>query len=278
MEARKITVVNSMSQSSKTIMSGASTLGELKNDLTGNHITFNNDCSFTEGISRTALLNDDSQLPMNVTYRGNQTNELVILISATKSKISSGAFERGDLYYMIHNDVNLRLYILEQSGKNFTNISTAELNNLVNNYQDLRLYILEQSGKNFTNISTAELNNLVNNYQEHHTLAHTVTPDEEEDDSYQSDDVCSDEEDDDVCSDDDDEDSDVRNDVYEALNEIDCFDETDINLIMEFIKNFMEYKKHHGNMYSAASNASNNGISSSYSQDDLNDIINGVNQ
>lgn len=241
MEARKITVVNSMSQSSKTIMSGASTLGELKNDLTANHITFNNECSFTEGISRTALLNDDSQLPMNVTYRGNQTNELVILISATKSKISSGAFERGDLYYMIHNDVNLRLYILEQSGKNFTNISTAELNNLVNNYQ------------------------------EHHTLAYTVTPDEEEDDSYQSDDVCSDE-------DDDDEDSDVRNDVYEALNEIDCFDETDINLIMEFIENFMEYKKHHGNMYSAASNASNNGISSSYSQDDLNDIINGVNQ
>ena len=241
MEARKITVVNSMSQSSKTIMSGASTLGELKNDLTANHIIFSNDCSFTEGISRTALLNDDSQLPMNVTYRGNQTNELVILISATKSKISSGAFERGDLYYMIHNDVNLRLYILEQSGKNFTNVSTAELNNLVNNYQ------------------------------EHHTLAHTVTPDEEEDDSYQSDDVCSDE-------DDDDEDSDVRNDVYEALNEIDCFDETDINLIMEFIKNFMEYKKHHGNMYSAASNASNNGISSSYSQDDLNDIINGVNQ
>ena len=241
MEARKITVVNSMSQSSKTIMSGASTLGELKNDLTANHITFNNDCSFTEGISRTALLNDDSQLPMNVTYRGNQTNELVILISATKSKISSGAFERSDLYYMIHNDVNLRLYILEQSGKNFTNISTAELNNLVNNYQ------------------------------EHHTLAHTVTPDEEEDDSYQSDDVCSDE-------DDDDEDSDVRNDVYEALNEIDCFDETDINLIMEFIKNFMEYKKHHVNMYSAASNTSDNGISSSYSQDDLNDIINGVNQ
>lgn len=241
MEARKITVVNSMSQSSKTIMSGASTLGELKDDLTANHITFNNDCSFTEGISRTALLNDDSQLPMNVTYRGNQTNELVILISATKSKISSGAFERGDLYYMIHNDVNLRLYILEQSGKNFTNISTAELNNLVNNYQ------------------------------EHHTLAHTVTPDEEEDDSYQSDDVCSNE-------DDDDEDSDVRNDVYEALNEIDCFDETDINLIMEFIKNFMEYKKHHGNIYSAVYNASNNGISSSYSQDDLNDIINGVNQ
>ena len=241
MEARKITVVNSMSQSSKTIMSGASTLGELKNDLTANNITFNNECSFTEGISRTALLNDDSQLPMNVTYRGNQTNELVILISATKSKISSGAFERGDLYYMIHNDVNLRLYILEQSGKSFVNISTAELNNLVNNYQ------------------------------EHHTLAHTVTPDEEEDDSYQSDDVCSNE-------DDDDEDSDVRNDVYEALNEIDCFDETDINLIMEFIKNFMEYKKHHGNMYSAASNASNNGISSSYSQDDLNDIINGVNQ
>ena len=241
MEARKITVVNSMSQSSKTIMSGASTLGELKDDLTANHITFNNDCSFTEGISRTALLNDDSQLPMNVTYRGNQTNELVILISATRSKISSGTFERGDLYYMIHNDVILRLYILEQSGKNFTNISTAELNNLVNNYQ------------------------------EHHTLAHTVTPDEEEDDSYQSDDVCSDE-------DDNDEDSDVRNDVYEALNEIDCFDETDINLIMEFIKNFMEYKKHHGNMYSAASNTSNNSISSSYSQDDLNDIINGVNQ
>ena len=119
MEARKITVVNSMSQSSKTIMSGASTLGELKNDLTANHITFNNECSFTEGISRTALLNNDSQLPMNVTYRGNQTNELVILISATKSKISSGAFERGDLYHMIHNDVNLRLYILEQSGKNF---------------------------------------------------------------------------------------------------------------------------------------------------------------
>ena len=241
MEARKITVVNSMSQSSKTIMSGASTLGELKNDLTANHITFNNDCSFTEGVSRTALLNNDSQLPTNVTYRGNQTNELVILISATKSKISSGAFERGDLYHMIHNDVNLRLYILEQSGKNFTNISTAELNNLVNNYQ------------------------------EHHTLAHTVTPDET-DDSYNDDDVCSD--DDEL----DDSDSDARNDIYDALNEIMCFDETDINLIMEFIKNFKEYKENHGNMNTAASNTLDNGIRSSYSQDDLNDIINGVNQ
>ena len=235
MEARKITVVNSMSQSSKTIMSGATTLGELKDDLTANHITFNNDCSFTEGVSRTALLNNDSQLPTNVTYRGNQTNELVILISATKSKISSGAFERGDLYHMIHNDVNLRLYILEQSGRNFTNISTAELNNLVNNYQ------------------------------EHHTLAHTVTSDET-DDSYNDDDEL------------DDSDSDARNDIYDALNEIMCFDETDINLIMEFIKNFKEYKENHGNMNTAASNTLDNGIRSSYSQDDLNDIINGVNQ
>ena len=241
MEARKITVVNSMSQSSKTIMSGAATLGELKDDLTANNITFNNDCSFTEGVSRTALLNNESQLPTNVTYRGHQTNELVILISATKSKISSGAFKRGDLYHMIHNDV------------------------------DLSLYVLEQSGRNFTNVSTVELNNLVNNYQEHHTLAHTVTPDET-DDSYNDDDVCSD--DDEL----DDSDSDARNDIYDALNEIMCFDETDINLIMEFIKNFKEYKEHHGNMNTAASNILNNGMRSSYSQDDLNDIINGVNQ
>ena len=107
---------------------------------------------------------------------------------------------RGDLYHMIHNDVNLRLYILEQSGKNFTNINTVELNNLVNNYQ------------------------------EHHTLAHTVTPLMKKKMILIS-----------V----------MMYVVMKMMMKIVmlemmsmkhlmtwCFDETDINLIMEFIKNF----------------------------------------
>lgn len=90
METRKITVKSTLTQSTHTIMSTATTLGELKADLTANNINHDN-MIFREGLTRTEFIDDASVLPTNVMYKGNPTNELVFIISINGKKIDSGA-------------------------------------------------------------------------------------------------------------------------------------------------------------------------------------------
>lgn len=124
METRKITVVDSQSQSVKVIMSAAETLGELKQDLSANGYSLENK-AFYEGLTRIELKTDNSILPHDVPRNGTTTNELVIRITTAQKKINSG-MTRAEVYQTI-KERNLAETVKNMYGKNFTQCSTADL-------------------------------------------------------------------------------------------------------------------------------------------------------
>jgi sRNA-binding carbon storage regulator CsrA len=143
MESRKITIVSTKTQSTKVIMSGAETLAELKTDLLNAGIDFTN-MAFYEGTSKTELKSDDSILPKDVPYTNRRTgetiitNELVFMLTNVNKKIASGTckkltMSRADVYKAIKEN-NLQDLCKEKLGKNFTQCSTADLQNIVMQY------------------------------------------------------------------------------------------------------------------------------------------------
>ena len=131
MEARKITIVSTKTQSKSVIMSSATTLGDLKSDLRANNIDYH-DMTFYEGLSKVELKDDNAILPHDIPYRGTVTNELVFMLTNPTSKIKSGA-DRYTLYSTIKEN-GLKGKCLEEYGKNYTNCSTAHLENLISKY------------------------------------------------------------------------------------------------------------------------------------------------
>lgn len=133
MEARKITIVSTKTQKKSVVMSGAETLAELKQDLRAAGIDFE-DMAFYEGTSKTELKVDSSFLPKDVPYTNrttgetHTTNELVFMLTNTNKKIRSGAMsaERVAAYNAI-TDLNLKQAVLARFGKNYTQVSTADL-------------------------------------------------------------------------------------------------------------------------------------------------------
>ena len=124
METRKITVVDSQSQSVKVIMSAAETLGELKQDLLTNGYSLENK-AFYEGLTRIELKTDNSILPHDVPRNGTTTNELVIRITTAQKKINSG-MTRAEVYQAI-KERNLAETVKNMYGKNCTQCSTSDL-------------------------------------------------------------------------------------------------------------------------------------------------------
>lgn len=127
MEARKITVVQTKNQKKSVIMSAATTLAELKNDLRANGIDYSG-MTFFEGTSKVELKNDASVLPHDVPYRGTITNELVFMLTNTNKKIRSGAvaMSRTEAYSAIKS-MGLQDACVRKFGKNFTMCKTADL-------------------------------------------------------------------------------------------------------------------------------------------------------
>ena len=131
MEARKITIVSTKTQKKSVIMSGAETLGELKNDLRNAGIDFE-DMTFYEGTSKTELKTNESVLPKDVPYTNRttgetiNTNELVFMLTNTNKKIRSGAMTRREAYDVIRKQ-GLQVACLKEYGKNFTVCSTNAL-------------------------------------------------------------------------------------------------------------------------------------------------------
>ena len=131
MEARKITIVSTKTQKKSVIMSGAETLGELKNDLRNAGIDFE-DMTFYEGTSKTELKTNESVLPKDVPYTNRttgetiNTNELVFMLTNTNKKIRSGAMTRKEAYDVIRKQ-GLQVACLKKYGKNFTVCSTNAL-------------------------------------------------------------------------------------------------------------------------------------------------------
>ena len=132
MEPREILVVNTKTQSRKTITSSATTLAELKADLRVAGIDYS-DMTFYEGISKTEIKTDNSQLPHDVNYKGNITNNLVFMLTTANKKVKSGAVSTRAEAYKAIKDNNLQDEVKKKFGKNFTNCGTNDLITFVNN-------------------------------------------------------------------------------------------------------------------------------------------------
>ena len=104
MDIREILIANTKTQKRYKVNTDATTLGELKAALDAENID-DEGMTFTEGISKTQLTSNDSQLPTNVMYKGQPTNNLVMLLTNTTKNISSGALSRKEIYSIIreHN-------------------------------------------------------------------------------------------------------------------------------------------------------------------------------
>ena len=99
---RQITIYESAKNGKITVFDDVevSTLGELKSLLREKGIDYNNK-EFVEGVTNTKLLSDDSQIPTNIPFKGQTTNDVFINILNKDTKIRSGInyseLSRGDL-------------------------------------------------------------------------------------------------------------------------------------------------------------------------------------
>ena len=132
METRKITVISNKGQYKKVFETSATTLGELKADMRSVGINYDG-MSFLEGITRTELVDDASQLPTNVMYRGETTNNLVFYLTATDKKIKSG-ISRQEAYDVIRASQQLQDAVKQEFGRNFTQVSTDNLVWVITNF------------------------------------------------------------------------------------------------------------------------------------------------
>ena len=123
---RTVTVYDQNTQE-KTVIENvvANTLGELKEVLRAKHINLT-DMDIREGISRVDLKSDSAVLPHDTPYKGSTTNDLMILLTKTNKKVSSGAMGRSEAVKFI-KDNNLQDEVRNTFKKNWTNVSTAEL-------------------------------------------------------------------------------------------------------------------------------------------------------
>lgn len=129
MENRKITIVQTKNQKKSVIMSSATTLSELKDDLRANGIDYSG-MTFYEGLSKTELKTDESILPHDIERNGVITNELVFMLTNTEKKIKSGSMSRAEIYSAIKSQ-GLQDECVKVFGRNFTQCSTENLISLI---------------------------------------------------------------------------------------------------------------------------------------------------
>lgn len=126
METRKVTIINSKTQSQKVIQdSKATTLGELKKEMRERGIDYTG-MTFFEGHMRAELKDDAAPLPANIPYKGQVVNDLTFMLTAPEKKVRSGAMSRAEVYAEIKKR-HLQSVCVEKFGKNFTQCSTADL-------------------------------------------------------------------------------------------------------------------------------------------------------
>jgi hypothetical protein len=138
---RKITVYNIANSQKQVINSTATTLGELKREMSAAGIS-TADKDIFEGITRTEFKSDDSILPQNVNYKGTVTNDLVIMLAESNKKIKSGA-SRSDLYSKI-KEYNLQQVVKDAFGKNFTQCSSEDLQNVITLHEEKCAKVFEE--------------------------------------------------------------------------------------------------------------------------------------
>ena len=128
MEKRKITVIPTKTHKTQVIESAATTLAELKADLTKAGIDYT-DCTFFEGLTKIELKNDAAILPHDVPYKGTTTNNLVFMITNASKKIRSGADRKAIIAEI--KAKNLTEVVKKTYGKNYTNCKTEDLERIL---------------------------------------------------------------------------------------------------------------------------------------------------
>lgn len=131
---RQILIANTKTQKKNKITTSATTLAELKDALSALDIDYSG-MSFTEGISNTQLLDDNSILPNNTrTVKDKDGSEysLVLLLTNTKKNIPLGVIpsERAELFSYIKAH-NLQAAVVAEFGKNMTQVKTDALSHFV---------------------------------------------------------------------------------------------------------------------------------------------------
>lgn len=130
METRKVTIINSKTQSQKVIQdSKATTLGELKQEMRERGIDYTG-MTFFEGHMRAELKDDAAPLPTNIPYKGQVVNDLIFMLTTPEKKVKSGAMSRAEAYAEIKKR-GLQSACVGKFGKNFTQCSTADLISLI---------------------------------------------------------------------------------------------------------------------------------------------------
>ena len=147
MEKREILIANNRDQSKYRVVTDATTLGELQDAIRSNQEVYKmvgqswiaNDCpidisglTFTEGITKTQLLSRESALPTNVQFKGQTTNNLVMLLTNTNKQIRSGAgMDRKEAYRLVQA-MNLQAAIQDGENQNYTRVATTVLESYIN--------------------------------------------------------------------------------------------------------------------------------------------------
>ena len=162
MEKRKITVIPTKTHKTQVIESAATTLAELKADLTKAGIDYT-DCTFFEGLTKIELKNDAAILPHDVPYKGTTTNNLVFMITNASKKIRSGAkLDRKAIVEEIKAK-NLTEVVKKTYGKNYTNCKTEDLEKILsmNNTPTLKEAPAKKEVPNESIMKTTDLSNYV---------------------------------------------------------------------------------------------------------------------
>ena len=134
METRKVTIINSKTQSQKVIENSTATnLGELKAEMRAAGIDYDG-MTFYEGHLRAELKDDASPLPTNIPYKGTTVNDLVFMLTTPEKKVRSGAMSRAEAYAAI-KERGLQEACKNAYGKNFTQCSTNALVELLSSYE-----------------------------------------------------------------------------------------------------------------------------------------------
>lgn len=148
MDCRDILIANTKTQKRYKISTGAETLGELKAALDANGIDYSG-MTFTEGISKTQLIDDASQLPRDIEYKGSTTNNLVFLLTNTQKQIASGADEkpsRAAIFEIIKKE-ELQDIIAEEFNKPYMQVPSADLWKFVSSYLEEKAAEEERKGE-----------------------------------------------------------------------------------------------------------------------------------
>lgn len=134
METRKVTIINSKTQSQKVIENSTATnLGELKAEMRVAGIDYEG-MTFYEGHLRAELKDNASPLPTNIPYKGTTVNDLVFMLTTPEKKVRSGAMSRAETYAAI-KERGLQEVCKNTYGKNFTQCSTDALVELLSSYE-----------------------------------------------------------------------------------------------------------------------------------------------